>query len=158
VTTPVNDTLDLWRVLQGVLSLLLTLLGFFAVRSLRRLDYLEKKSVTRDEFDKEMEKIRTERVAMHEENKEYLTRIERKIDIAAIARTDELTRANRRAIVEMRKWKHLVVDPYIPGAVDALKAEVERLDRKVDPYIPGVIDVLRADVDRLNRHVFEQRP
>lgn len=31
----------------------------------------------------------------------------------------------------LRKWKHLVIDPYVPGAIDALKDRTDRLDRKV---------------------------
>lgn len=32
-------------------------------------------------------------------------------------------------LTRIHRWKHTVVDPYIPGAVDAMKHRLDRLDR-----------------------------
>lgn len=34
-------------------------------------------------------------------------------------------------ILDLRKWKHTVVDPYIPRAVDEHERRINRLDAKV---------------------------
>lgn len=88
-----------------------------------RLDTLERTAVTREELDKKFAEQKEERKAMHLENKgdirearDYLQRIEKKLDDAepgVIA--SELQRA-QKDIQELRDWKHQV-DPFIERRV-----------------------------------------
>jgi hypothetical protein len=125
------DQLDGWKFSQIVGYLFLSLLGFLGVRSINRIDALEKNAIGRDEFDKAMDQIRTERAAMHAENRDYLRRIEEKLDIAAMASLTELVRFNGEQIRELREWKQEKIDPSFPGEFNAIKAQVDRLTRKV---------------------------
>lgn len=49
-------------------------------RGLERISKLEAKSVTHEQLDRLMERMTSERAAMHIENREHLQRIEDKID------------------------------------------------------------------------------
>lgn len=41
------------------------------------------------------------------------------------------TARNEQDISDLRKWKHVVVDPYIPGAMNAQKERIDRIERRV---------------------------
>lgn len=48
----------------------------------------------------------------------------------SIARLEERMNSVEGFIVELRAMKHLKVDPYLPGAVDAIEARVSRLEKR----------------------------
>lgn len=51
----------------------------------------------------------------------------------SIARLEERMNSVEGFIVELRAMKHLKVDPYIPGAVDAIEERVRKLEEKQSP-------------------------
>jgi hypothetical protein len=63
-----------------LLTLLVGFVAWFGKRNADRIDSLEKCTVTRDELERLMSKAREDRMAQHQENREFLSRIERKID------------------------------------------------------------------------------
>jgi hypothetical protein len=75
------------------------------------------------EMDMRSESRREER---HRENLQRFTSIEHKLD----GHGDVGTRLRliEQEIDRLRDWKHQVVDPYIPGAVDAIKAQLDRIE------------------------------
>lgn len=48
----------------------------------------------------------------------------------SIARLEERMKQAEVFIIELRAMKHLKVDPYIPGAIDAIEARVRKLEGK----------------------------
>ncbi len=136
------ESIDGWKVAQLVCYLFISLLSFIGIRSLGRLDSLEKGSIQRDEFEKSIQQLRDDQAARHAETRadqaaryletrEALKRIEERIQVGTIASLTELVRINDERIRELKRWKHEIGDAYIPGAVDALKRDVDRLNRKV---------------------------
>jgi hypothetical protein len=95
----VND-FDGWKVAQIASSLVVAVLGALGMRSLSRLDSLEKSAVTRDELNGLLAQMRSDRVAMHAENQEHLRRMEEKID------ANEVRDANTRH--DIRETVHAV--------------------------------------------------
>lgn len=63
-----------------VLTVLVGLIGWIGKRNADKLDSLEKLTVTREELTKALSDIRTDRLNMHQENKETLLRMEGKMD------------------------------------------------------------------------------
>jgi hypothetical protein len=79
-----NEFFDLKSIFVGFCGVLIAIAGWFGKRELdrtaTRLDALEKCAVTRDELERLMTQARHDRMAQHQENREFLGRIERKID------------------------------------------------------------------------------
>lgn len=48
----------------------------------------------------------------------------------SITRLEERMNSAEGFIVELRAMKHLKVDPYLPGAVDAIEERVSKLEKK----------------------------
>lgn len=71
--------------------------------------------VWRDGLDEQL----AERERQSERNTELLQRLEERV------------KALERDQNGIREWKHVVIDPYVPGAVNALKDRVDRIDRRV---------------------------
>lgn len=64
-------------------------------------------------------------------NQRRLDDLERRCNIAeqfAIPQRIAYLEADK---IDIRRWKHNTVDPYIPGAIDALKERVDRHERKL---------------------------
>lgn len=134
-STPVGvkvANFDAWSVVQALWVLLTGTVIWIGRRALGRLDTLEGQAVMREDFEKAIEDIRSERRRMHDENKDHLDRIEKKIDVAAQATLLEKVRGLEAILERNRAYaeelKHIYVDPYV-RAVDVLKAKVDRLEK-----------------------------
>lgn len=83
-----SDLLDLLiSILLALLTAFTAVLAWIGRKALdeqkqhsARLGKLEQSAVTREDLDKALEQIRSDRRAMHQENRDYLIRIEQKID------------------------------------------------------------------------------
>lgn len=76
-----NETQEFLKTaLFFLLAIIVGFVAWFGKRNSERIDSLEKCSVTRDELERLMSQARQDRVAQHIENREFLARIERKID------------------------------------------------------------------------------
>lgn len=64
-------------------------------------------------------------------NAETIAEIKSHIRTSDQAALTERVRRTEKDIQDLRDWKHLKIDPYVPGAIDGLKERVDRLDRKV---------------------------
>lgn len=125
-TTQVGTKLsqiDGWQIAQGLWVILTGFLVWAGRRAMNRLDELEDRAVMKEDFDKAIADIRSERSKMHEENKEILGRIEDKIDIGAQATLVEKVR-----YLEDRVANH---DSYV-RVIDVLRSRVDQLDRRRD--------------------------
>lgn len=49
-----------------------------------------------------------------------------------LARTETKTEAVEKDIEGLRNWKHVVIDPYVPRAIEEHERRINRLDQKMD--------------------------
>jgi len=125
------DQFDGWTIAKLAWGMVVSFVAWLGIRSVNRLDQLERTYVSRDEMKEAFERLQQDRKAMHLDNKESLQRIEAKLD-ASEHEGIIATRLERveEDILDLRRWKHESVDPYIPRAVDDLKERVDRWEAK----------------------------
>lgn len=124
------EQIDGWEVAKVAWGVLMSFFAWLSVRSINRLEALEKTAVTRDEIKDHFHEIREERQIMRGEMNESLHRIETKLDetegVGIIATRLARVEAD---ITDLRQWKKLIINSYM-GAVDELR---ERIDRRDPP-------------------------
>jgi hypothetical protein len=124
---------DAWQIAQGLWVLLTAFLAWVGKRALTRLDSLEKEAVRKEDFDKAIADMKAERKSMHDQNKEILSRIEDKIDIAAQAAMIERLKNLEQRLERVHKYaedtKHNYVDPYI-REMGNLKTKLDLLENR----------------------------
>ncbi|HSV90934.1 MAG TPA: hypothetical protein VLH80_07525 [Nitrospiraceae bacterium] len=135
------DVFSVGSIMQWLTALITTLLGFIGVRLHNRLDKLQEeavklqeKAVTRTELKEIQDQNRADRAALHTENTARLERIETKIDVQ-VAVVQRLTHLEAE-LERLRDWKHELIDPYIPGEFNAIKAQLNRIEQRFEsqPY------------------------
>jgi hypothetical protein len=67
-------------VVLGLLGALMALLAWLGRRQMRRIDDLERNSVTREELSQTLTQMREDRLQMHRENREELRYIRERVD------------------------------------------------------------------------------
>lgn len=71
---------DAKSIILALFGALMGLMLWFGRREVRRIDELEKHSVTRDELAKTLTQMREDRLQMHRENREELRYIRERVD------------------------------------------------------------------------------
>jgi cytochrome oxidase assembly protein ShyY1 len=66
--------------LLGLIGAMMALLTWLGKRQVRRIDDLERHSVTREELSKTLTQMREDRLQMHRENREELRYIRERVD------------------------------------------------------------------------------
>jgi hypothetical protein len=51
---------------------------------------------------------------------------------ATVARAEAQIQALQKDLEGLRNWKHVVIDPYVPRAIDEHERRINRLDQKMD--------------------------
>lgn len=86
-------------------------------RTVQRVDDLERKVITRDELEKKFNEMREDRLTMHRENKEALTRIETKLDGTELNGPVAVRVGKLESEVDrLRTWRHQT-EPFIERKV-----------------------------------------
>lgn len=71
---------DAKTILLGLIGAILALLTWLGKRQIRRIDDLERGSVTREELANTLTQMREDRLQMHRENREELRYIRERVD------------------------------------------------------------------------------
>jgi Tfp pilus assembly protein PilO len=76
-----NEAYEALKTVVGILiGILVAIVGWFAKQTADELKELKKSAVTRDELKEALALLREDRLTLHQENRDSLTRIEEKID------------------------------------------------------------------------------
>lgn len=86
-------------------------------------------------LDRRLDTADTQRLEFHKENIQHLEKISKTIELVHGQAVDLGRLDARLASVEVRQkemidWKHLVVDPYVPGEMINLNRRLTNLERK----------------------------
>jgi len=138
-----TDAEWLKEISQALAYALVAILWWTFRSTTRRVDVLEREVVRKEEFNREIETMRTDQIAMHDENKAdrkaaqeetraSLARIEGKIDVAAQATLAEQVRMISIELGKLEVYagelKHVYIDPYT-REIAVLKSKIEQMER-----------------------------
>lgn len=145
---PIIDPLDLSHIMGWLISIVVALLSFLGFRLHQRQDRhdialaklaesqatFQGLALTRADFSEIEERAEQHRDERHKENRERLAAIDGKLDKQTAI--NQRLMAVERAVQELRDWKHEIIDPYFPGEFNAMKRQLDRIERLLDQSSP----------------------
>lgn len=126
------------QVIWGLVGIVLSILSWLAIREMRRIEALEKHAkdaVTQQQFERKLSEVDQQRMMLHAENSKKLDEIgatTKAIYTHAtdLGRMDERLKQLEERRVYMDGWKHEVVDPYLPRAMDDHERRITKLENQ----------------------------